>query len=113
MGSTLEGFYNYYSTRYLIWANEAAKETLGSDFSGEGPAISPCFLMNLLFEQCGWEGSEYMQLTTDVMEQTTLAHSLGYYHDNGKLNDTPPAPVMDMVNKMKIAQYYRKSHPEW
>ena len=23
--STEEGFYNYYSTRYLIWANDAAK----------------------------------------------------------------------------------------
>ena len=39
--STQEGFLNYYSTRYLIWANDAAKEVLDNDFSGEGPDIGP------------------------------------------------------------------------
>ena len=34
--STEEGFYNYYSTRYLIWANDAAKEALDRDFTGQG-----------------------------------------------------------------------------
>ena len=59
--STEEGFYNYYGTRYLIWANDAAKETLNNDFTGEGPDVSPCFLMNVLFEQCGWgSGTHYI-----------------------------------------------------
>ena len=38
---------NYYCTPYLIHANEAARDALGFDFVGEGPKISPCFLMNL------------------------------------------------------------------
>ena len=39
--STKEGFLNYYATRYLIWANDAAKEVLGCDFQGEGPRREP------------------------------------------------------------------------
>src|SRR5699024_8352079 len=46
--STAEGFYNYSGTRYLIWANDAAREVLGNDFQGEGPDVSSCFLMNLV-----------------------------------------------------------------
>ena len=51
--SSEEGFYNYYSTPYVIWANEAAKETADSDFTGQGDSISACFLMEQLFELCG------------------------------------------------------------
>ncbi|MGN1300952.1 MAG: LTA synthase family protein, partial [Clostridia bacterium] len=43
---TEEGFYNYYCTPYIIWANDAAKDVLDKDFVGEGPTISPCFLMS-------------------------------------------------------------------
>ena len=51
--STLDGFYDYYATPYVIWANSAAKETLGRDFVGDGGDFSPCFLMTELFDQCG------------------------------------------------------------
>ncbi|MDD6187960.1 MAG: LTA synthase family protein [Clostridiales bacterium] len=112
--ATQEGFYNYFGTRYMIWANEAAKEALGNDFSGEGPDISPCFLMNLLFEQCGWGGgSEYMQLTSDVMAETTVAHVYGYFLEDGKLTSAPSERISSAMSKLKIAQYYRKTHPEW
>ena len=52
--STQEGFYNYFSTPYLIYANKAARESLGQDFRGDGGDISPCFLMDKLFFECGW-----------------------------------------------------------
>lgn len=112
--ATRDGFYNYFGTRYMIWANDAAKSTLGKDFSGEGPDISPCFLMNLLFEQCGWGGgSEYMQLTSEFMEESTLAHVYGYYLEDGSFTSTPSAETKSALSKLKIAQYYRKTHPEW
>ena len=44
--STETGFLNYYATRYIIWANDAAKTVLGRDISGQGPDLSPGFLMN-------------------------------------------------------------------
>ena len=61
--SSEEGFYNYYATRYLIWANDAAEKSLGGSFTGEGPDVSSCFLMNLLFDQLGWKGNAWTQAT--------------------------------------------------
>ena len=61
-----QGFKNYYGTRYLIWANDAAKQKLGNDFTGQGPDISPCFLMQQVFDLCGWEGPAYMQFQRQV-----------------------------------------------
>lgn len=67
--SQKQGFMNYYCTRYVIWANDAAKKVLGNDFTGEGPDISPNFLMNLVFQECGWEGPAFLQYTNEVMEK--------------------------------------------
>src|SRR5699024_7671272 len=54
--NTVEGFRNYYSTPYVIWANDSAKEVLGDDFVGEGPEISPIYLMPYLMEKMGYPG---------------------------------------------------------
>lgn len=72
-------FLNYYSTDYLIWANDAAKATLDNAFVGKGPMISPAFLMNVLFEQCGWEGPDYKKLTDEVMDTLPVIHETGVY----------------------------------
>ena len=70
--STEQGFLNYYSTRYIIWANDAAKEILGNDFQGEGPELSPCFLMNQVFELCGWTGPAYMQAIQEAADRVPI-----------------------------------------
>ncbi len=112
--STVEGFYNYFGTRYLIWANNAAKECLENDFIGEGPDISPCFLMNLIFDEAGLgKGSEYMQLMDELMEETTVLHSYGYYMQNGELVRSMGEKGTDLLAKAKIAQFYRKRHAEY
>ncbi len=72
--STEDGFMNYYSTRYLILANDAAKEISGNSFSGEGETLSVSFLMNKVFELCGYEGNEYMQFTSEVMKESPVIH---------------------------------------
>ncbi len=72
--STDEGFLNYYATRYLILANDAAKRVTGGDFRGEGETISVSFLMNKVFELCGWRGSAYMQLAAAQMQKTPVLH---------------------------------------
>ncbi len=72
--STEEGFMNYYSTRYLILANDAAKKVCGNSFMGGGETLSPHFLMNKVFELCGYEGSAYMQFTDGVMAETPVVH---------------------------------------
>ena len=81
--STAEGAEHYYSTRYLIWANDAAKAVLGNDFKGEGPAISACYLMNEVFKLCGYEGPSYMQLMEEIREYLPRISSVGWL-DEGK-----------------------------
>lgn len=80
-----EGFRNYYGTWYMIWANHSAKLKLDNAFVGEGPDLSPCFLMNKVFEMCGWEGSAYMQAMRESADGLPVIHTTGWYEENGEL----------------------------
>ena len=105
--STPEGFYNYYATRYIIWANDAAKEVLGRDFTGEGPTVSPNFLMNVLFDACGWEGPAYMQAAEDVMERVSVLNNpTGLYVEDGALTGSLSPEGRELVTDYRILQYY-------
>ncbi len=108
--STDEGFYNYYSVPYIIWANDAAKEVAGNDFKGEGGDISGCFLMQQLFELCGWGGSEYMQAASDAREHTEVIHTgRGLYDENG-VSDKLSAEAQSEVDKLYRLEYYMKNN---
>ena len=109
--ATEEGFYNYYSTSYLIWANDAAKEALGCDFCGEGPTISPGFLMNLLYQQCGWTGSAFMQYTDTVMAQLPVVTSNGFYVTaDGTFTKTLTPEQEKLVSDFRIVDYWYRHH---
>ena len=81
--STYEGFLNMYSTEYLIWANDAAREKLGTEIRGEGETVSGCYLMDLLFEQLGWKGSAFMQFAHGVRQILPVVNAGGFYVENG------------------------------
>lgn len=106
---TQEGFFNYYSTRYLIWANDAAKAALGRDFRGEGPDLGPCFLMNKVFELCGWEGPAYLQATNAAAERIPVIHSTGRYLENGVLTDTLSPEGAALAGDYKALEYYQRN----
>lgn len=108
--STETGFCNYYSTRYLIWANDAAKETLGNDFTGEGPDIAPCFLMNELFRLCSWEGPAYMQAAGQLMDVIPIPHATGRVLENGVFTDTPTPEAAALLQDFNSLQYYWRRH---
>ena len=99
-------FFNYYATDYLIWANSAAKAVLGREFVGQGPTISPCYLMNVLFDQCGWEGPGYQKLTDEVMASLHMLHSTGRYLCDGTLLDTLTQSQQELADRMTYTQYY-------
>ena len=80
-----ESFRTRFETDYLIWANDAAKEALGNEFIGEGPTISPHYLMNLVFDQCGWEGPAYLQAMDELMEMLPVVTSNDFLLADGKL----------------------------
>lgn len=105
---TDDSFYTYYSTEYTIWANDAAEEILGTEFTGTGPTISPCYLMNVLFEKCGWQGPSYMKLTGEVMAAMPIVHSTGRYQVQDELvyEANLSDENADLLATLRQAQYY-------
>lgn len=109
--STKEGFLNYYATRYLIWANDAAKEALGNDFQGEGPDIGPYFLMNELFRLCGWEGPAYLQAVDPVSREVPVMNApTGLYLERGVLTDSLSDAGAALAGDYESLQYYWRRH---
>ena len=108
--STQDGFYNYFSTPYLIYANKAAKAALGQDFTGEGGDISPCFLMERLFDACGWTGDRFMQLQRATSAVSPLMHEDGYRMIDGVITTDVEGTAADVCERYLCAQYYREHH---
>ncbi len=86
-GQSTEGSYNLYSTPYLIWANDAAKEIFGDVFCGQGPTISPCYLMNELFDLCGWAGPQWLQYQSEVKQTLPVLQRRKWSLVDGCLTD--------------------------
>ena len=106
--TTEQGFRKYYSTWYTIWGNQAAKTQLGQSFQGQGPDLSPCFLMNQVFEMIGWEGSAYMQAQRETAHMLPVLHTTGWVEENGVLTDSPsPAAKARMEDFQNLSQYDR------
>ena len=108
--STEEGFYNYYGTRYFLWANDAAEEVLGHSFTGEGPDVSSCFLMNLLFDLCGWEGNAWTQATREIWEQVPAITTVGGYVQGGAFTETLDAAGQAALEQYRRLEYYYGTH---
>lgn len=104
--STAEGFYNYYGTRYLIWANDAAKNLLGNEFVGEGPNIGPYFLMSELFALCGWNGPSFMQVANETKAVVPVFDTAGYYVENDELTESLHSAGEVRIQQFRYAQYY-------
>jgi len=109
--SSEEGFFNYYATRYFIWANDAAKQALGNNFQGEGPDVSSCFLMNLLFDQMGWTGNEWIQATTDIWRQLPVLTTRGRYEQkDGILTSQMNTEGQAALDTYCDLEYYYRTH---
>ena len=106
--TTTQGFYDYYATPYLIWANSAAKEVLGSDFVGDGGDFSPCFLMEEVFDQCGWDGPGFMQLAGEMRELTPLIHEQGIYWKDGAPCYELTQEEQEILDLYRNVEYYRE-----
>ncbi len=106
--STETGFFNYYSTDYVIWMNDAARALLGcGDALQRGPVISPCYLMNVLFDTLGWgKGPAYLQAMADMMEAFPVYSTKGRVSIAGSLSTTIPAAWSEKYNLMQKLCYY-------
>lgn len=107
--STENGVMNYYSTPYLIWANDSAKAALNSEFSGQAPTISPGYLMNVLFDTLGWKGSAFMQFTSDVMNTLPLVSTNGYFIENGEFARVLSSENAALLHDYECVQFWLRS----
>lgn len=104
--SAEQGVLDYYGTDYLIWANDAAKEMLSFDFTGEAPVTSSGYLMNILFNTLGWQGPAYMQFTEHVRQTIPVLTSVNLFFEDGltfELSDE----ALPLAKDLWIVQYYR------
>ena len=107
--STEQGFFNYSSTDYVIWMNDAARALLG--FTGKdlqsGPTISPCYLMNVLFDTLGWgKGPDYLQAMADMMQEFPVCSTKGRVSIEGKLSTEIPGPHVKNYHLLQTLCYY-------
>ena len=107
--STNEGFYNYYATPYLIWANRAAKDVLGADFTGDGGDFSPCFLMPKLFDLCSWDGPAFMALSRELRARTPLVHEQGFYLADGAVTGALAPEDEAFYRQYRCAEFWRET----
>ena len=83
---------------------------LGQDFTGEGGDISPCFLMERLFDACGWTGDRFMQLQRATSAVSPLMHEDGYRMIDGVITTDVEGTAADVCERYLCAQYYREHH---
>ena len=103
-----KGLFDKYSTQYVIWANDAAKQVTGNDFTGQGPDLSPNYLMNEIFDLCGLKGSAYMQATEDLRRTLPVVTTIGRYSDQGTI--VPTANLSEegqaALDSFRALEYY-------
>ena len=111
---TVQSFYDYCRTPYVIWANDAAKETLGRSFTGEGGDFSPCYLMMKLFDECGFTGDAYMNALRDTYTSADLiSPRLNRYRVGDELTghlENFTEADQTKINNLLILSYYRANH---
>ena len=103
---TDQSFDNMYRTQYVIWANDAAKEVLGSDFSGYGGSFSPCFLMMRLFDACGWTGDGNIGAMRELYPYVDVIHEKFCQKDGWTIKEMP-AETKALVDQFRHIEYYR------
>jgi len=105
---TEDGLANYLSTQYLLWINPAAEALLGKEIRGQGPTISPCYLMNLVFEQLGWEGNAFSKLMDEYRQVMPVVSIVGRYIVDGQLvSDIPEDRLTLMQDFLKVQQLWK------
>ncbi len=99
---------NYYETRYVFYANKAAKRALGKDFNGVGPTISPMFLMNEYFQYIGLQGPAYLNYLTDLREEYDVLNPV-YVGKDGVFTKRSTLRDISLIEEHRRIEYYVKN----
>lgn len=105
-----KGFYNYYSTPYVIWANDSARAVTGGSFTGDGGSFSPCFLMNRVFSECGWGGNSYMKASNRLESYVDVVNRSGVFRTSGgELTTALEGEALEEYRTFKRLEYFMKN----
>lgn len=105
----LDGYLNRCRTPYILWANSALKARTGLDFVGEGPDLSPQYLMNYIFHYLGWTGPRYMQIINRELPEMTVVNDQVIKNEGRYL--FPKDEEFDAVQQfVKSLDYYNNKH---
>ncbi len=107
---SIEAYLNKYETPYLVWANDAAKKTIGKDFVGTLPDTDPDLLLAQVFRYIGWKGTPYIQFLqnySDVIHvyKNNAINIRGEYQVRPDGNDE----VMSLIEKRAAIEGYTKT----
>ncbi len=102
-----DGFYNYYCTPWVIWANDAARGILGESYTtGYKGSFSPCFLSAELFDLLGWQGSAQINALRDLRGYADVVHITGMVREDGVLTTAPSDETAEKIAEYKKLEYY-------
>ena len=108
--ATQDGFYNYYTTPYLIWGNAAARAALGDVFQGRGGRIGASMLMERVFTLAGWQGPAYLQTLRALQTHTPFVNRQ-YYLNRGRLTGVGEGEPAWLTQARTLDYYLRHSAP--
>lgn len=100
-----EGYLNKYRTPYIIWANEKAKIALKDDFVGQGPEISPQYLLTHFFNSIGVVGPKYMQIKNNEFPFVSI-YNKSFIKVEGSLIPTQSKESGGISDKINSLDYY-------
>lgn len=65
--------------------------------------------MTEVFDQCGWEGPAFMQLSRQMRDVTPLVHSQNLYWQNGAVVDALDPEGSNLLQAFLGVEYYREN----
>lgn len=110
--ATQRGYFDYYDTPYVFWANEAAKKELAVPLKGQDPRLSPMYVVPTIMQHLGVPGSPYIQLLNQLKKELPVVGKGGRYLYHGRFLTRKQLPlhVQQELRDFRYVQYYRQTH---
>lgn len=104
---TQEGLTNFYNTPYVIYANDAAKARLKTQFATNAATISPMYILPTIFQHAGWQGSQYMQVVSKMQKTIPVfGRNKDLYQGKFSAETALPTRVQNQIKQFLTTQYY-------
>lgn len=102
---TFNAYANKYRTPYIVWANDKAKEVTGDEFVGNGPTLSPQYLMVHILNRLGIGGPRYMQIKNNELKSVSI-YNKSYTKVSDEYIPTQSIKGLKISDKINSLDYY-------